>query len=318
MKTKRSAISVRLLEQKIFSLLTLVSFLFFFSCQKEMVGNIIQKSSPSSLEKGILFYSDFESDIPSPSAPITGWSQQGPNADAVKISEEQAYSGSKSVKFTFNYNDWDGNNIVNGKRAEILMSPNPVCQKLVLGKVYWVGFSSFIPNDWANDYKNNFDIIWQFHSSKNGPGEGNPLEKTGGPPMYAVVSNDSIKIYVRPNIQNGTYLKKLATIPLIKGEWDKWIVQVKFDYNNGGIFQLWHNDSLIVSYLNQSTIYHTDWQKNEDGPYVKFGIYKSQWGNVPTKVKQRVIYYDDIIVGDSTTNYSIIRNKLRGNESIRK
>jgi len=301
MQNHRHAHLMPLSERQIANILVLASLLFLFSCQKGTI-NPVQENASVAAEKGILFSSNFESDVNYPSSNV--WLQQEPVAGDIKISNERSHSGVQSTKFTFNYKDWDGNSIVDGRRTEISFKANAPCQKYALGKTYWVAFSSFIPNDWIDDYENNTELIWQFHGSDNGPGDLSPC-------LAAYVKGGNLNIHVRTNAAIDGALHLLASIPVPKGDWGEWIIQANFDYNNGFI-KVWHNDSLLVDY-NGSTIYHTTGQTNENGPFLKLGIYKYQWRNLPTKVQQRVIYYDDVIVGDSTTTYAVISTKLKNN-----
>ncbi len=80
---------------------------------------------------------------------------------------------------------------------------------------------------------------------------------------------------------------------------------MNFDYKNGHV-QMWRDGKQIVDYKGP-TIYPMIGQTNEKAPNMKFGIYKWDWGNVPSKVKHRTLYLDEIRFGDSNSSYEEVK-----------
>ena len=242
-------------------------------------------AAATTLSSPVIFKTDFEAEEENPSAEITGWSQQGANAPSITVSSEQARHGNKSVKCSFNYSEWNANNL----RAEI-WSNYPGVGELTLNKDWWVEMSEFIPTTWQNDLASNAEIIWQFHGATNGPAGGSP-------PLSAYVMGDTVYISLQtsstPSASGVQQL--LGSFPIVKGAWMDWVIQVNFSYTDG-LIRIWKNGNIIVNYSG-STLYQTIGQTNENGPYFKAGIYKWFWGNSATQVSNRTLYIDDIKVG---------------------
>src|SRR5690606_21637754 len=78
-------------------------------------------------------------------------------------------------------------------------------------------------------------------------------------------------------------------------------------YGSDGITELWLNDKKLLDLKGRN-------MNNEDLPKWKIGIYKSNWLKGKTKVDRRVLYFDNIKVGDKQANYSLMTSG--SNENI--
>jgi hypothetical protein len=206
---------------------------------------------------------------------------QAINPQAITISSDVARTGSHAVKFSFDFADWTDEAAQQpaGHRTEIAArsgSTSPA-GNFQLDKTYWVGFSVYTPLSWPQDPKTG--IIWQFHGygsnddvedKPNGPGIGI------SPPLSASVipNTNTVGIFIR---KEGGIQAKIAEVPLIKGAWSVWAIQVRFAYADG-LINIWRNGERVASYTG-STIYHSQGQTSERGPYLKLGIYKPNWGD---------------------------------------
>ncbi len=58
-----------------------------------------------------------------------------------------------------------------------------------------------------------------------------------------------------------------------KGKWIKWTYHIKWSYNDNGFIKIYKDGKLFYTY-NGSTGF-----KDDQGPYIKFGLYNSSWKN---------------------------------------
>lgn len=251
------------------------------------------------------FLSDFESELIDSSALIFPWGQQGSNDNSVTVTREKARAGNKSVKFNFKRSEWSSGNPEwstgpENLRAEIL--PDQYGPKnLTVGSAWWIGFSEFIPADWQNDLKENPELIWQFHGATNGP-------SSGSPPLSAVVIGDSIFIQTRTGTNasvNGEKIINAGKILIPKGVWSDWVINCKFDYTNGFI-KVWRNGMQVANYLGP-TLYPSLNQTNQNGPYLKLGVYKWFWGSASSIVDERVLFADEVRSGSASAGFADVK-----------
>lgn len=267
-----------------------------------MAAPLFFVSSSPVFASGVTFSQDFESDTPSVTASIAHMAQQGPNDAAVGVTNELAHTGAQSVKFNFNYVDWS-NAYTLDKRAEVTLLKTEPAHEFVLGKEYWIGFSEYIPTTWQDDIVSppNGELIWQFHGSDTGPGEGSP-------PLAMYVLGGTSRISVRgatttvydKSVDPGEKKLVLFNFDADKGKWVNWVINVVFNYS-GGKVRVWKNGIKVVDYTGP-TMYRSTSQIDETGPYFKIGVYKWAWGSATTWVTNRTLYADDIKIGDATSD----------------
>jgi hypothetical protein len=245
---------------------------------------------------GVFLIQDFES-LSSPTDNFPTFYKEPTAPDSLTVTTERARSGKHSLKVNFLASEWKKEE---PKRVEIF-SLAWGQTGMALRQDWWVGFSEYIPADWEIDHPNNPDLIWQFHGWEGGPASNNP-------PLSAVVFGD--KLYIRlaegtVPAERATSFKDLAILPLPKGEWMDVVLDLNFDYKAGHV-NMWLNGKQIVTYSGP-TLYPMIGQKNENGPGLKLGVYKFDWGNVPTQAKRRTLYLDEIRFGDSKSSYDEVR-----------
>ena len=88
--------------------------------------------------------------------------------------------------------------------------------------------------------------------------------------------------------------------PVLSNQWVSWVIHVKWAIDNTGILQVWQNDKLVIDRTNIKTC-------SPDGVYFKLGLNKFGWGNQPSNVTKRVIWYDEIRIGDERATYNIVK-----------
>ena len=74
---------------------------------------------------------------------------------------------------------------------------------------------------------------------------------------------------------------------------------VKWSHKSDGLLEVWKDGKLVVRKTGPNTY------NDKRGPFLKMGIYKPQWKSKPelSKVTKRVIYFDEVRVGDASASY---------------
>jgi hypothetical protein len=174
-------------------------------------------------------------------------------------------------------------------RTEIASYKN---QLLEYEKVYWIGFSIFIPNDWVVDQDAlNMDYVFQLHSrpSPTSPKRDSILSlRISESIMKLVTQYDNVKIF-----DNWKY-----SINQMKGKWTDFVFKIKASQIAGqASLNLWVNKKQVFSKLSMSI-----GSPEDIDLYMKFGIYKPALYKRVTNIKSHTIYHDQIRVGDAKSN----------------
>ena len=163
-----------------------------------------------------------------------------------------------------------------------------------IGEEYWLGESIFLPADWGVSDTN--EIVTQFHAWNS---------RGLGPPFSLKVSGNDWKIQNKwdptyesrkpsPTLQAKTW--NLG--PVARGKWTDWVFHIKLSYQADGVLEVWKNGELVVQRKGPNT-YNAEY-----GPYLKFGIYKWDWGN--KNVTRRVLYFDEIRIAKGAIGYEFV------------
>jgi hypothetical protein len=244
----------------------------------------------------------FEQDVTVASADLGGWTKIAKDKTKISATTERARAGHKSVKFTFLYSDWAAFPTAH-ERTQITNGVGNVSifQRSTIGKDYWVGFSTFLDESWQPDNDQNQDSIWQFHGESLSPGNWtSPLGNWYlGSKAGIAFKGHPTNIYDCATFTGPTpagYTLYTYDITHDIGRWVDWVIKANFAYTHGTI-DVWRNGVHVVSFSG-STLYHCNNQKLDRGPYFgPVGPYKWNWGVVPTLVRTRVMYMDEIRIG---------------------
>lgn len=186
--------------------------------------------------------------------------------------DDKWYTGAKSARFELRDTDPMNNN---GTRAEITF---PTITNLNR----WYSFAIYFPSDgYAKDDAD--EVINQWHQGGG---------KT--PALCLRTRNDILYLRVL-----GVW-KSLGTI--IKDTWQSYVIHVKHSSGSTGLVEIWRDGKLIFTYKGANMYRVTGDIKN---PNWKLGIYKSAWnGTAKTKTSKRVLYFDDIKMGNERATYN--------------
>jgi hypothetical protein len=128
------------------------------------------------------------------------------------------------------------------------------------------------------------DVITQWHQG-------------GGatPALCLRVKND--RLYLR--VLGETWIDLGA---LDKDKWHSYVMHVKHTAGSDGLVEIWRDGVKILNHAGANSYpingtYHL--------PFWKFGIYKSYWnGSRTSSTNKRVIYFDDVKMGDENASYT--------------
>lgn len=185
---------------------------------------------------------------------------------------------------------------------------------LRIGSEYWVAFAIYLPDDWQLDPTGG-EILWQLHGSKD---DG---EKSRNPNMTIRIDGanwklsrkwGAKKIMTSKSDYDGATTTILA--PWETGRWTEFVLNFKLSYKDDGFLNVWMDGEKVASIKGGNTY-------NDDvGPYMKFGIYKNNWGNrsdweanyannkhprgpLGSGFSKRLHYIDEVRIGDKNESY---------------
>jgi hypothetical protein len=150
----------------------------------------------------------------------------------------------------------------------------------------WYGFNMYL-EDWATDTAGESAFEWHPDNAK------------GVSAASLWLSGGRYVFQVDPGIDNSGS-EYIDIGPTISNQWVSWVMHVKWTTDATGILQVWQNGKLVIDKKNIKTC-------TPDGVYFKIGIDKFGWGSQPSHVNKRVIYYDEIRIGDERSDYDIVK-----------
>src|SRR5690606_14341137 len=227
---------------------------------------------------GLLFQEDFESGRPFLN--VEGL-EIGANHSLTYVNKPNATKG-HAARFELRYND----PIVKGsKRAEVTIVKG---EHGDIGKDTWYAFDLYVPTDYVDESKK--ELISQWHQDGD---------------ASAGINIKNGRFFWRFYINGKKQDYDLGAIK--KGQWNNFVIHMLHSYGSDGITELWLNDKKLLDLKGRN-------MNNEDLPKGKIGIYKSNWLKGKTKVDRRVLYFDNIKVGDKQAIYSLMTSG--SNENI--
>lgn len=248
-----------------------------------------------------------------------GWFKAAQVTTDISVTTEQSrVPGGKSVKFDFPYSHWASGSS-NHLRTQISLSqgtaPLFTAGESTLGTVFWVGFSTYLdPCCWQADTVNNNELIWQWHGQNRSPGNWSPpvaLYINEAVQDISINQGDGTTNYACASLTPPGPTKILigSSMPVADdlGKWVDWVLRINFDFTSGSV-DVWKDGVLVASYTGR-TIYHCDDEQEPlQGPYFGgVGPYKWGWGSYPTNVSRRLMYMDEIRIGDSTATCADVK-----------
>lgn len=200
--------------------------------------------------------------------------------------------------------------VANGKRAELKINSEP---KIKADR--WYGFSNFLPADYTLDADP--EIVAQWHEIP----DFNLGETWRVPPIALSTKNGHWFLHIEWATQpiNTNYtisgLKDIDLGPYDKNVWTDWVFHVRFSWQDDGILKIWKNGKVVFN-LNGPNSYN-----DQNSPYFKIGLYKWVWNSISNNTSQKaglqiqpktkIIYYDEVRVGNENANYKIVKPRVK-------
>lgn len=227
----------------------------------------IQQQKTSNL----LFNETFEGKNPFPNA----YSIEAGDWDyALQYVNDPVYQGSKSVRFEIRK---DQPLVKNGKRSEVTII------KGLPGKNMWYSFAVYFPSDgFQKDSER--EVINQWYQD-------------GSPATSIRVRHDRIFL----ETGNEKEKRQQIDIGLVeKDVWHEFVLHFIHSYASNGLIEVWHNGQKIITH-NGGNMY------NDVLPKWKIGLYKAAFKTTSSNVSKRIIYFDNIKVGNENATYELMR-----------
>ena len=253
-----------------------------FSCEKNELNDMaaeasLSAESVSNATSNIIYTEKFEG-----STVFDGLHRQLGTSHAFNVATSPVFDGSKSGRFELRDSDPIQSG---GTRAEVLFPEQANLNR-------WYGFSVYFPSaDYARDsYR---EIINQWH-------QGGGLSPT----IALEIRNDRYEI-IMPSGATGTGTSERIDLgPVSKDTWNAFAFHIKHSAGSDGILEIWLNGKKILNRAG-ANMYPSSMTSSK--PRWKLGIYKWLWNdNKTTDTKKRVLYYDNIRLGNENATLSDI------------
>ncbi len=239
-----------------------------FSCeQKELdevnpSAGLTAESTGNATSANYIFQETFEG-----SSAFSGRHTQFGTSYSFQMATNPVFAGAKSGRFELRSSDGQ---VANGTRAEVIVA-DPATNKN-----RWYSFAAYFPaKDYA--YDSGSEVISQWW-------------QTSG-------STQATSLRVRKDrliLRTGNDPKSLKEIDLgavTKDSWQEYVFHFIHSNGSDGLIEVWRNGTKILEQKGGNMY-------NDKMPNWKIGIYKASWNSGSTETSKRVIYYDNIRVGN--------------------
>lgn len=196
-------------------------------------------------------------------------SRQLPGNHSFRTVTSLMLEGQKSGRFELRKGDPIVTN--SGIRSEMSFRPQLLDQLNLEG---WYSFAVYLPSDEFTPDDDD-ETLSQWHTA-------------GSPYLSLRVSNDRFKFRIgKEYIDLG---------PAVKDFWHQYVFHIKHSMGSNGLIEVWQNGEKVISKTGPSS-------NSLIQPKWKIGIYKPTWENRSTNTSKRVLYYDNVKIGNRNASY---------------
>ncbi|MHC2993575.1 hypothetical protein OB13_19065, partial [Pontibacter sp. HJ8] len=190
-----------------------------------------------------------------------------------QMATNPVFQGAKSGRFELRSSDGE---VANGTRAEVIVA-DPATNKN-----RWYSFAAYFPSkDYA--YDSGSEVISQWWQS-SGTTQATSLR----------VRKD--RLILRTGNNSGS-LKEIDLGAVTKDSWQEYVFHFIHSYGTDGLIEVWKNGTKILTHKG-GNMYDTKM------PNWKIGVYKASWNSGSTETTKRVLYFDNIRVGNEKASFS--------------
>jgi hypothetical protein len=237
--------------------------------------------SEHSRPESLIFEETFESTRPFAGAHKL---QVGPRSHALQYVSKPVYRGTKAARFELRSSD---PMVSRGTRAEAYILKNSATDK-----IRWYSFAAYFPAEgYAYDSQN--EAINQWHQS-------------GTPATSLRIKED--RFYLQTG-NDPRHRKKIDLGPVTKDSWHEFVFRFVHSAGEDGLIEVWHNGCKLLTHRggNMYELYQFPQLKlGAQYPNWKIGIYKAGWNKGTTDTDRRVVFYDNIRVGNENATFAVM------------
>jgi len=225
--------------------------------------------SVTAQRQNLLLESGFEG-----SSYLAGWTNNQHCCNySVQQSTEQLKAGSSALRLEVRSSDPQTSSSI---RSEITRSSDP------LNADRWYGFSMYL-KDWANDPAG--EHVFQWHPDNSSGSSALSLWTSGG--RFTIVTNNT-------GTSSGNVYNDIG--PVLSNQWVDFVIRIRWSTATTGLLQVWRNGTLVVNKENVKTAAITN--------SFKLGINKYGWGIQTSTTTQRILYFDEVRIGNENATYN--------------
>lgn len=220
---------------------------------------------------GVIFFENFESKEPFKRAynlEIGKWDY------ALQYVSNPVFEGKKAARFEIRH---DEPLVKKSKRAEVTII------KGIPGKEMWYSFTVFFP-EVGFEIDSAREIINQWYQE-------------GSPATSLRVRNDQIYLETGPNPSDR---EQFIVCTATKNTWHQFVLHFVHDHGSNGLIEVWHDNKKVITH-------HGGNMYDDVLPKWKIGIYKAAFKFGTSSRTRRVVYFDNIRVGNSSATYESMR-----------
>lgn len=195
---------------------------------------------------------------------------------SVTQSQARFTDGSNSLRIEVRATDPQTSSAI---RSEITQGGDPV------GSERWYGFRLYLEN-WVKDDAGEHVFQWHPENSR-GTATAALWTSTGRYIFQTNLGGNSASVYTDLG-------------PILSNQWVSWVIHVKWAVDNSGILQVWKNGVLVIDRPDTPT-------SPSEGTFFKLGINKFGWGIQPSTSTNRVLYFDEVRIGDEEATYADVQ-----------
>lgn len=192
---------------------------------------------------------------------------------ALQFVNNVAYKGSKSARFEIQE---DQDLVATGKRSEITIVKGDDGD---IGKNTWYSFAVYFPSD-GYEYDDEREVINQWFQ--------------GDSPATSLRTEEDKIILETGNTKDSRTEYVISSIA--KDKWHTVVMHFVHSYGSDGLIELWYDGQKKLT-INGGNMY------DDILPKWKIGLYKSAFKYDTSDVTKRVIYFDNVKVGDAYATY---------------
>lgn len=243
-----------------------VAMIAILSCKEKSSEEPMAGSSA-----GLVFEETFEGATPFSTAhskDVGTWDY------ALQYAVAPVFKGSKSARFEIRE---DQPLVADGKRSEVVIVKGSDGD---ITKNTWYSFAVYFPTV-GYEYDDQREIINQWYQS------GSPA---------TTIRTEEDRILLETGSDPNTSLKQIDIGPIVKDKWHTFVLHFIHSFGSDGSIEVWYDGTKVITQKGGNMY-------DDVLPKWKIGLYKSAFKNGTSDVNKRIIFYDNIRVGNENATY---------------